>query len=260
MKIQILGSGCSKCQKLFANAETVIQQNNLDCEIEKITDIESIVNMGVMVTPALAVNGKVISSGKVLSPDEIFRLIGPEASEKRVCSENEEPKPVDSTVCCCSSGDTCTFLKKILTVLLLIFVFGSVFYMLDRERNPIREAPEEQPAAEQPAGEQPAGEQPAAEDILKVYYFHGNRRCMTCNAIEELTRKVVGDSAGMQFITVNIEEPQNEHFIQDFQLVSRTVVMECNGKYEKFDRVWELVHSPEQFIAYIQDGIRRWSK
>jgi small redox-active disulfide protein 2 len=70
-KIQILGTGCPKCNMLKANAETAIKELGIDAEIEKISDIKEIMNFGVMSTPAIAIDGKVISAGKVLKPEEI---------------------------------------------------------------------------------------------------------------------------------------------------------------------------------------------
>jgi len=76
MKIQILGTGCPKCQQLTENARKAIADAGLDAEIEKVTDLKTIAKMGVMATPALAVDGKVKSSGKVLSPGEIRAMLG----------------------------------------------------------------------------------------------------------------------------------------------------------------------------------------
>jgi small redox-active disulfide protein 2 len=75
MKIQILGGGCPKCQKLAENAEAAIAELGMDAEIEKITDSLVIMDMGVMITPALAVDGVVKSSGGVIDKNEIARLI-----------------------------------------------------------------------------------------------------------------------------------------------------------------------------------------
>ncbi|MCM1010553.1 MAG: thioredoxin family protein [Fusobacterium sp.] len=73
-KIQILGTGCSKCQELTKNACLAI--DGLDgYEVEKITDITKIMEMGVMMTPALVIGDKVVSSGKILSADEIKKLL-----------------------------------------------------------------------------------------------------------------------------------------------------------------------------------------
>jgi small redox-active disulfide protein 2 len=67
MKIQILGTGCPKCTKLAESADVAARELGLDYEIEKVSDINQIIAMGVMMTPALAVDGEVKIVGKVPS-------------------------------------------------------------------------------------------------------------------------------------------------------------------------------------------------
>lgn len=74
-KIQILGTGCAKCQKLMENAKTAADTLGLSYEIEKITALNDIMKFGVMTTPGLAVDGKVLSQGKLLSAEEIGKLL-----------------------------------------------------------------------------------------------------------------------------------------------------------------------------------------
>ena len=71
MKIQILGTGCKKCKKLYENAQLAADTLGLTYEIEKVEDIEKITAMGIMMTPALVVDGKVKASGRLLSSKEI---------------------------------------------------------------------------------------------------------------------------------------------------------------------------------------------
>ena len=75
MKIEILGTGCSKCKTLEENAKKAIAQIGGFHEVKKVEDIVEIMNYGVMSTPALVVDGNVKSSGKVLSVDEVIKLI-----------------------------------------------------------------------------------------------------------------------------------------------------------------------------------------
>ena len=74
--IQILGTGCPKCNQLAENTESAAKELGIDYEIEKITDITEIVTYNVMITPALLVNGEVASSGKALSVKELKELLG----------------------------------------------------------------------------------------------------------------------------------------------------------------------------------------
>ena len=74
-KIQILGTGCPKCRKLTENAELAAGELDEKYEIEKVTDINKIINFGVMMTPALAVDGEMKVVGKVASVEEIKKMI-----------------------------------------------------------------------------------------------------------------------------------------------------------------------------------------
>jgi small redox-active disulfide protein 2 len=75
MKVQILGRGCPKCKALERNAREAVADLGLEAEIEKVTDSEAIMDMGVMMTPALAVDGEVKSVGKVLTKDQIIAYL-----------------------------------------------------------------------------------------------------------------------------------------------------------------------------------------
>ncbi|MDD3846248.1 MAG: thioredoxin family protein [Syntrophorhabdaceae bacterium] len=74
-KIQILGTGCAKCTKLTENAEKAAKDSGIEFEIEKVQNINDIMNYGVMMTPALAVDGVVKSVGKILSVEEIKKFL-----------------------------------------------------------------------------------------------------------------------------------------------------------------------------------------
>jgi small redox-active disulfide protein 2 len=73
--IQILGTGCPKCEKLKKNAEEAVKLAGADAQVEKVTDIVKITSFGVMMTPALAIDGQVKAVGKVLSAEEIQKLL-----------------------------------------------------------------------------------------------------------------------------------------------------------------------------------------
>ncbi len=76
IKLQILGSGCAKCHKLGEHAEAAAKALGLDYELEKVTDMNAIIDAGVMVTPALSVDGEIKVSGKVPSVEEIKAWLG----------------------------------------------------------------------------------------------------------------------------------------------------------------------------------------
>jgi small redox-active disulfide protein 2 len=74
-KIEILGTGCPKCSKLYQVTEEAVKSLGLECELEKVTDIQQITAFGVMMTPALAVDGQVKIAGKVPSKEDIMKML-----------------------------------------------------------------------------------------------------------------------------------------------------------------------------------------
>ncbi len=111
-------------------------------------------------------------------------------------------------------------------------------------------------------GTSPAAASADAETI--VYYFHGNARCATCKTIEAYADEAVHaafagelEDGALEWRVVNIDEPENRHFIQDFELVTRSVVLaEYHGgkvvRFESLDKVWQLVRDKERFVDYVQ--------
>lgn len=75
MKIQILGTGCAKCQTLARLTQEAMTKISLEAELVKVTDIMEITQMGVLKTPALAVDGKVLLQGGLASVEEIAKKL-----------------------------------------------------------------------------------------------------------------------------------------------------------------------------------------
>lgn len=75
MKIQVLGSGCKTCKKLHELTVQAIKELNLNIEVEYITDIQQIIDKGIMSTPALAINNEIVSAGYILSVEKIKNLV-----------------------------------------------------------------------------------------------------------------------------------------------------------------------------------------
>ena len=73
--IEILGTGCAKCAQLQQNTEQALAELGIAAAVEKVQDINQIVQYGVMMTPALVVDGEVKLMGKVASAEEIKRLL-----------------------------------------------------------------------------------------------------------------------------------------------------------------------------------------
>jgi len=75
MKLKIYGSGCAKCNQLAANAEAAAQAMGLNYELEKVTNMNGIIDAGVMHTPALAVDDEIIVEGRVPKVEEIQKKL-----------------------------------------------------------------------------------------------------------------------------------------------------------------------------------------
>jgi small redox-active disulfide protein 2 len=76
MKIEVLGTGCPKCQSTEQTVIKALAELNLQAEVVKVTDISAIIDRGVMSTPALVVDGKLVLQGKIPTVDQVKQLIG----------------------------------------------------------------------------------------------------------------------------------------------------------------------------------------
>lgn len=73
--LQVLGTGCARCKALQAAAEAAAQQAGIEYTIEKITDINQMMQFGIMATPALAIDGKVVVQGGIPSAAKLREMI-----------------------------------------------------------------------------------------------------------------------------------------------------------------------------------------
>lgn len=108
----------------------------------------------------------------------------------------------------------------------------------------------------------------ARNSKVVAYYFHGTTRCYTCKKIEGLSHDVVTSEFGPQLKTsqlewqsVNVEQPGNEHLFDDYKLVTWSLVLVTyrNGKqtdYTNLTDVWKLVNNEPAFRSYVKNGIQ----
>ena len=112
---------------------------------------------------------------------------------------------------------------------------------------------------------------PQSLDIEVVaYYFHGNLRCRTCRAIEAYSEEAIrGEfadelaSGRLAWRVVNLEEPENKHFVKDFELVTKSLVLAeyQDGevtRWENLKQVWQLVRDKEKFLDYVRRSTRKF--
>lgn len=86
MKVQVLGTGCARCDNLYKNTEEAVNRLKGTAgsfEVEKVADPEVFFRLKVSVTPALVINDEVVSSGKVLAADEIEAELLKRAAEEQ---------------------------------------------------------------------------------------------------------------------------------------------------------------------------------
>lgn len=75
MRIQVIGSGCPKCKELAKRTEKAVELLGLQVAVEKVTDINEMMNFGILATPALAIDGTVKAAGKIPTEAEIQTIL-----------------------------------------------------------------------------------------------------------------------------------------------------------------------------------------
>ena len=154
--------------------------------------------------------------------------------------------------------------KITITVLLSLFVVASVGMMLVRGLNPSVESSGDRGALTL-SSDQALVRPDANVDV--VYYFMTSQRCENCIKIESYTREVVMNSFSdrigdnrMLWKMVDVDAPQNRHFIQDYQLITKSVVLVRyrDGKpveWKNLDEIWNLLGDKGAFQEYINHEV-----
>ena len=248
MTIRIYGTGCPKCQRLAEAVKNIASRAKGEVAIEKVTAIEEIVARGVVATPALEVEDEIVSTGRIPNEAELAHFLG--VDETAACSCG----------CGCGSHDEPgksrlrTWLGRMLLVLAVAALVVGIARQQRGASDPCCSTLARVPVPETTA----TANADVASSVVKVYYFHGTNRCRTCNRIEELTRSAVQEKYGVQmsagnlvFESVNLDEAKHEHFVADFQLTMRTVVVAKGDRFERLDQVWQLVRDEAAFRDYV---------
>jgi hypothetical protein len=105
---------------------------------------------------------------------------------------------------------------------------------------------------------------------MVVYYFHATKRCATCMAIENLSKEIVETRYGaqlkagvVQWQSVDVQQPNNRQFIQQYRLVSSSLVLVRvdngkKGRWQTLDKTWLLIRKKNDFTQYVQSSIDRF--
>ena len=75
MKVELIGTNCARCSRLYKNTKKAIEECGKNVELVMLEDVDSIAKYGVLSLPALVINGQVKFSGKVVSVDEIKQML-----------------------------------------------------------------------------------------------------------------------------------------------------------------------------------------
>ncbi len=152
--------------------------------------------------------------------------------------------------------------KRIIQIVLLLFIAVSVAYFVAQETS---RSVAGVPAEHGPQASLAGNAQPAK---VVAYYFHGNFRCVSCRKLESVSKEAVMNGfqaelkrGELRWAAVNVEQSGNEHFIADYRLFSRSLVIVRyrNGQqveYKNLMKAWELLRDDEALKKYVQSEVR----
>ena len=162
--------------------------------------------------------------------------------------------------------------KRLVYRILIAFVLMSVGYLGFRS---VRAAKDWHPPtsvqAATPEPKEPTTASARADDSkIIAYYFHVNVRCTTCRMIEAYSKEVIHQrfakeiaSGRVEWRLVNIQTPENRHFVQDYQLFTKSLVLVLNKggqqkEYKVLNDTWELVGDKAAMQGYVEKEVRNY--
>ncbi len=93
-----------------------------------------------------------------------------------------------------------------------------------------------------------------------LYYFYNNTRCGNCVAFEKMTTEVA-PTLPVNFKLINVQEPGNQHYLKDFKLYTKAVVIaDDKGNYKNLDKIWNYVRDEAKYKQYITDEVNKFVK
>jgi len=112
---------------------------------------------------------------------------------------------------------------------------------------------------------------PAGGKVI-AYYFHGTMRCPTCHKLEQYSKEAVETyfkdelaSSALEFKAINVENRGNEHYGNDYQLYTKSLVLSLikygkEVKWKNMDKIWEYVRDKQKFFDYVKSGVSDYLK
>ena len=175
-------------------------------------------------------------------------------------------------------------IKRILSVSLLLFIAFSIVFLVHKEfsrknhdnANTYAEMQTQNPLPDQNANSR--NKQTSAKESTSqatrsqviAYYFHGTYRCSTCQTIEQYSREAIEqyfskelDNKTLEFKPLNVDEPENKHYIQDYELFTKSLVIvlykdDKQVKWKNLEDVWKYVGDKEKFYTYVKEEVENF--
>jgi len=155
--------------------------------------------------------------------------------------------------------------KPIIANIIVAFAFFSIGFFIGKENATVPTTP--QTTVMTPANTTATTPNQAAaldEAIVKLYYFHGNMRCKKCMLFEEYSTELVKSefadtlkSGALVFQVINVDEPANAHFNEDFELSTRSlVIVRADGSWKNLEEIWDKVGEKTDFLAYVRTELK----
>jgi len=147
--------------------------------------------------------------------------------------------------------------RLIIAILLILFAGSAIVYTFTKSSDDASVAETETKITDVESSNQ-----------IYSYYLHGQKRCNTCNKIEtyahEALEETLSEKTEKDLIvwkTINFEEPENGHFVADFDLYAHSLVLveyenDEVTRYKNLEQVWDLVGDKEAFIEYVQSEMK----
>lgn len=157
--------------------------------------------------------------------------------------------------------------KAIITIALLLFVVASVVTLVAKEAARGTETSGTTGAEASQASAHVQSKNLEAP-VITVYYFHGTARCPTCIKMEKYSQEAVEqgfvkdiEAGTITFKSVNVEDAGNEHFVKDYELFTKAVIVTetVDGQQTRWvnlNKIWDLASDRTQFITYVQTEIK----
>lgn len=156
-----------------------------------------------------------------------------------------------------------------ISILVALLVVGGVWAAIKLYQGTAVSASQ---TSDQQVSSPPQTQKPREDNKIVVYYFHGTYRCPSCTMIEQYTEQAVLEGFSpelkrglVEFKSINAETPENRHFIKDYQLYTKSVIVSevINGREQRWknlQKVWQLFYNKKAFTDYVQQEIYAYLK